>query len=195
MITIAVVLASTRPGRRGAAVADWVLEHAGGRTEATFELVDLAAIDLPQIDEPMPPAMGRYTLPHTREWAQTVAKYDGYLFITPEYNHSVPGPLKNALDRVYAEWHNKAAAFVSYGVDGGVRAVEALRPIMSALQIAPVSAQVSLSMHHDFTNFTQFTPGPHQTTALDALFTQLIAWSTAMSTLRGRQAWNPGSGR
>ncbi|HUQ58072.1 NAD(P)H-dependent oxidoreductase [Lentzea sp.] len=184
MITIAVVLASTRPGRRGEAVAQWVLDHAGRREDATFELVDLAAVDLPHLDEPLPPATGRYTLQHTLDWAATVAGYDGFLFVTPEYNHSYPGALKNALDRVNAEWHNKAAAFVSYGFDGGVRAVEALRPVVSALQVADVAAQVALSMHHDFTGFTDFTPGPHQTQALTLTLDQLVAWSTALAALR-----------
>jgi len=113
--TIAVVLASTRPGRVGEGVARWVLERASARDDASFELVDLAEVNLPQIDEPLPPALGRYTHPWTQAWAQTVAKYDGYLFVTPEHNRGAPGVLMNALDRVYAEWNNKAAAFVSYG--------------------------------------------------------------------------------
>ncbi|MFI7468836.1 NADPH-dependent FMN reductase [Nonomuraea sp. NPDC049646] len=184
MITIAVVLASTRPGRRGATVAEWVMKHAAERADARFELVDLAEFHLPDLDEPAPPASGRYTHDHTRSWAETVARYDGFLFVTPEYNHSAPGKLKNALDRVHAEWHNKAAAFVSYGVDGGVRAVEALRPVLGALQVADVSAQVALSMHHDFTGFTDFTPGERQTAQLTATLDQLIAWSTALAPLR-----------
>lgn len=177
-------MASTRPGRRGAAVADWVLKQAAQRDDARFELVDLAEYDLPDLDEPAPPASGHYTLDHTRAWAETVAAYDGYLFVVPEYNHGAPGKLKNALDRAYAEWNNKAAAFVSYGFDGGVRSVEALRPVLGALQIADVSAQVALSLHHDFTGFTEFTPADHQPAALTATLNQLVAWSTALATLR-----------
>ncbi|MFC4049829.1 NADPH-dependent FMN reductase [Actinomadura syzygii] len=184
MIKIAVVLASTRPGRRGETVADWVLKHAAQRADARFEPVDLAEVDLPHLDEPMPPATGRYTHQHTRSWAETVAGYDGFVFITPEYNHSYPGVLKNALDRVYAEWNNKAAAFVSYGFDGGVRAVEALRPVLGALQVADVSAQVALSFHNDFTGFTELTPAEHQTAALTTTLDQLVAWSTALATWR-----------
>ncbi|QXJ19666.1 NAD(P)H-dependent oxidoreductase [Actinomadura graeca] len=184
MIKIAVVLVSTRPGRRGEAVADWVLKQAAQRDDAGFALVDLAEIGLPDLDEPMPPASGRYTREHTRSWAATVAGYDGFVFVTPEYNHSAPGTLKNALDRVYAEWNNKAAAFVSYGVDGGVRAVEALRPVLGALQIADVSAQVALSMHTDFVGFTDFSPGDHQAVALARTLDQLVSWSTALATLR-----------
>lgn len=184
MVAIAVVLVSTRPGRRGEAVAEWVMKQAAQRDDARFELVDLAQFDLPDLDEPAPPASGRYTLDHTRDWARTVAAYDGFLFVTPEYNHSVPGKLKNALDRVHAEWNNKAAGFVSYGFDGGVRAVEALRPVLGSLQIADVAAQVALSLHHDFTGFTEFTPAEHQTAALITTLNQLTTWSTALATLR-----------
>lgn len=182
--TIAVVLASTRPGRVGEAVARWVLDQAATRTDARFELVDLAAADLPPIDEPLPPALGRYTQPHTTAWAATVARYDGYVFVTPEYNRGVPGALKNALDRVYAEWNNKAAAFVSYGHDGGVRAVEQLRAVMASLQIADVSAQVSLSLATDFAGYRDFTPADHRAEALARTLDQLVAWATALAPLR-----------
>jgi 2-polyprenyl-6-methoxyphenol hydroxylase-like FAD-dependent oxidoreductase len=182
--TIAVVLASTRPGRVGAAVARWVLDEAATRTDARFELVDLAEADLPPIDEPLPPALGRYTHPHTTAWADTVARYDGYVFVTPEYNHGVPGALKNALDRVYAEWNNKAAAFVSYGHDGGVRAVEQLRVVMASLQIADVSAQVSLDLRADFANHRDFAPADHQRVALAKTLDQLVTWASALAPLR-----------
>lgn len=189
MTKIAIILGSTRPGRAGENVARWVLDQAGKRTDATFELIDLAEVGLPQIDEPMPPAMGRYTLPVTRQWADTVAGYDGFVFVTPEYNHSFPGVLKNALDRVYAEWNNKAAAFVSYGVDGGVRAVEALRPVLGALRIADVAPQVSLALRTDFEGFgAVFTPGEHQSAALTAMLDQLCTWSAALATTRSAPA-------
>lgn len=189
MTKIAIILGSTRPGRAGENVARWVLDQAGKRTDATFELIDLAEVGLAQIDEPMPPAMGRYTLPSTRQWADTVAGYDGFVFVTPEYNHSFPGVLKNALDRVYAEWNDKAAAFVSYGVDGGVRAVEALRPVLGALRIADVAPQVSLALRTDFEGFgAAFTPGEHQGAALTAMLDQLCTWSTALATTRSAPA-------
>ncbi|MEU2282980.1 NAD(P)H-dependent oxidoreductase [Streptomyces sp. NPDC013178] len=184
MITIAVILASTRPGRSGAAVAHWVMKHASQRDDARFELVDLAEVDLPPLDEPRGPRSGQYTHEHTRSWAQTIAGYDGFLFVTPEYNHSAPGSLKNALDRLYAEWNNKAAGFVSYGVYGGVCAVDSLRPVLSHLEIADVGAQVALSMHTDFTNYTDFTPAERQTAELAETLDQLIAWSAALAPLR-----------
>lgn len=188
MTTIAVVLASTRPVRVGEGVARWVLERASARDDASFELVDLAEVNLPQIDEPLPPALGRYNHPWTQAWAQTVARYDGYLFVTPEYNRGAPGVLKNALDRVYAEWNNKAAAFVSYGHDGGVRAVEQLRQVVGALQIADVATAVALHLRTDFVGFHDFTPAPYQETALDQTLDQLVAWTAALASLRHERA-------
>ncbi|MFI0793826.1 NADPH-dependent FMN reductase [Micromonospora rubida] len=184
MIKIGIILGSTRPGRNGEAVARWVLEQASRRTDATFDLIDLAEHHLPALDEPVPPARGQYTNEHTKAWARIVAQYDGYVIVTPEYNHSAPGVLKNALDRVYGEWNNKAAAFVSYGAQGGVRAVEQLRVTLSALQIAHVSAQVSLGLATDFVRFREFKPSDHQHGVLAGTLDQLITWSTAMATIR-----------
>src|SRR5271154_7253470 len=126
---IAVILGSTRPGRRGAQVAGWVREHAKPRTEAAFELVDLADYPLPHLDEPLPPSMGQYQNAHTQDWAATIGRFDGFIFVTPEYNHSTSGVLKNAIDFLYAEWNNKAMGIVSYGAAGGTRAAEHLRLI------------------------------------------------------------------
>jgi NAD(P)H-dependent FMN reductase len=127
------VVGSTRPGRNGEAVANWVYNIAGKHGEGQFELVDLADYHLTLLDEPVPPSMGQYTNEHTKRWAAKVAEFDGYVFVTPEYNHGPSGALKNALDFVYAEWNNKAAGFVSYGTAGGARAVEQLRLIMAEL--------------------------------------------------------------
>ena len=189
MTKIAIILGSTRTGRAGERVAQWVLEQARKRGDADYDLIDLAEVDLPQIDEPFPPAMGRYTHPHTQHWATTVAAYDGYVLVTPEYNHSFPGVLKNALDRVHAEWNNKAVGLVSYGVDGGVRAVEALRPVLGALQLADVSATVTLNLRTDFADFgATFTPGDHQGPALTAMLDQLLPWSNALARTRNSAA-------
>ena len=146
MTRIAIIIGSTRPGRNGEAVARWVLEHAQQRDGVEYELVDLADWNLPHLDEPMPAAAGQYANDHTKAWAAKIAEFDGYLFVTPEYNHSTSGALKNAIDFVGAEWYNKAAGFVSYGVFGGARAVEHLRLVLSQLQVATVSAFVGLSL-------------------------------------------------
>lgn len=184
MTKIAIILGSTRPGRNGEAVANWVYDIAKQRDDAAYELVDIADYQLPHLDEAMPPSLGQYAHPHTKTWAAKIDSFDGFVFVTPEYNHSTSGALKNAIDFLYQEWNNKAAGFVSYGSAGGTRAVEHLRLVMGELQVADVRAQVALTLHADFTNFTQFTPAPHQTQAVTAVLDQVVAWSGALAALR-----------
>ncbi|MCZ2404805.1 NAD(P)H-dependent oxidoreductase [Paenarthrobacter sp. Z7-10] len=180
---IAVILGSTRPGRLGKGVADWVYEHASQRADAEFEFIDLADQGLPLLDEPKPPMMGRYSNDHTKAWAATIARFDGYIFVTAEYNHSVPGALKNALDFLYAEWNDKACGFVSYGVACGTRAVEHLRLIAAELQMADVRAQVLLPFDRQFEG-RDFTPNQGAIKSLTPLFDQVIAWAAALQPLR-----------
>ncbi len=179
MIRIAVIVGSTRPNRVSRSVADWVYEHVQQRSDAQFELVDLADVDLPLLDEPLPPAMGQYSKPHTKAWAEKVASFDGFIFVTPEYNHGISAVLKNALDYLYAEWNNKAAGFVGYGSAGGTRAVESLRLVMAELQVATVRSQVALSLFTDFEEMREFKPAPHHEKPLNGMLDQLIAWSSA----------------
>jgi NAD(P)H-dependent FMN reductase len=181
---IGVILGSTRPGRRGEPVARWVMDEARRRTDAGFELIDLADYPLPHLDEPLPPSMGQYQNEHTRHWAAIIGRFDGYIFITPEYNHGTSGVLKNAIDFLYGEWNNKAMGVVSYGAAGGVRAAEHLRLVAGELQMADVRTNVNLSFFTDFENFTEFTPGAHQAQVLATLFDQVIAWSQALAPLR-----------
>jgi NAD(P)H-dependent FMN reductase len=184
MLNIAVILGSTRPGCNGAAVAAWVHQLASQRTDAKFDLLDVAEFHLPLLDEPVPPSLGQYMQEHTQVWASTVARFDGFVFVTPEYNHSTSAAMKNAIDFLYAEWNNKAAGFVSYGLQGGIRAVEHLRQTMGELQVADVQQQVSLHIHGDFENYTQFKPARHHEQVLHQMLDQLVAWSSAMQTLR-----------
>lgn len=184
MTKIAIILGSTRPGRNGKAVADWVLQGASGRTDAEFELIDLIDYPLPHLDEPVPPSMNQYQHDHTKKWAAKIASFDGFVFVTPEYNHSTSGVLKNAIDYLFAEWNNKACGFVSYGSVGGVRAVEHLRLIAGELQLADVRNQVTLSLFTDFENFSVFKPGDHQAAALQATLDQVVTWSNALAPIR-----------
>jgi len=184
MIRTAIVIGSTRPGRKADAVAQWVYGIAKQRSDAEFEIVDIKDFDLPLLDEAMPPAMGRYSRPHTKSWAEKIAGFDAYVFVTPEYNHGTSGALKNALDFLYHEWNNKAAGFVGYGGSGGRLAVEQLRGVMAELQIADVRAQVALSLYTDFENFTTFKPDIRKEASVKAMLDQVIAWGGAMKTLR-----------
>jgi NAD(P)H-dependent FMN reductase len=184
MVKIGVILGSTRPGRKGEVVANWVMERSAKRTNAEYILVDLLDYPLPHLDEAIPPIAGQYSNSHTKEWAATIAQFDGYIFVTPEYNHSTSGALKNAIDYLYAEWNNKAAGFVSYGGAGGARAVEHLRLVLGELMVACVRAQVPLSLFEDFENFTTFQPIERNTAALESVFEQVEAWAGALTTLR-----------
>lgn len=183
-LKIAIILGSTRPGRNGEAVAKWVHEIAQKRTDASFELVDLKDYPLPHLDEPIPPSAGRYAQAHTKAWAAKIAGFDAYVFVTPEYNHSVSGALKNAIDFLYAEWNNKVAGFVSYGSAGGVRAVEHLRLVMAELQVATVRAQVSLSLLTDFVQYHEFKPDPSKVGLVNTMLDQVVRWGTALRTVR-----------
>ncbi|GGL12073.1 FMN reductase [Sphaerisporangium melleum] len=184
MTKIAIILGSTRPGRNGEAVAKWVLDIAKQRSDAEFELVDIAEYNLPHLDEAIPPLMGQYANEHTKAWARTIASYDGFVFVTPEYNHSTSGALKNAIDYLFAEWNDKAAGFVGYGSVGGARAVEHLRLIMGELKVADVRAQVTLSLATDFVNYSQFAPAEYHTPLVNAMLDQVVAWSKALAPLR-----------
>jgi NAD(P)H-dependent FMN reductase len=184
MTRVGIILGSTRPGRNGEAVARWVYDLASKRDDAEFELVDLQDYPLPHLDEPVPPSLRQYSKPHTKEWSAKIASFDAYVFVTPEYNHSTSGALKNAIDYVYHEWNNKAAGFVSYGSAGGTRAVEHLRLIMGELMVADVRAQVALSLHTDFENFTVFRPDAKHEDALNTVLDQVIAWGTALKAVR-----------
>ena len=121
MTRIGIILGSTRPGRIGEQVARWLLELAQQRSDAEFDLIDLLDHPLPHFDEPLPPTPGQYQHEHTKRWAQVIQSFDGFVMVTPEYNHSTSGVLKNAIDYLCKELQNKAVGFVSYGGQGGPR--------------------------------------------------------------------------
>ncbi len=183
MVHIAIIVGSTRPGRSADVVARWVHDVATDRDDATFEVLDLADFGLPMLDEPMPPMSGEVAHEHTRAWATAIGACDGFVFVTPEYNHSTSGALKNAIDFLYAEWNDKACGFVSYGVDGGLRAVEHLRLIAGELKLADVRSQVGLS------RFTDIVGGAVEVDArtrqrLSAMLDEVVAWSEVLRGLR-----------
>jgi len=189
MLRIAIILGSTRPGRRGEAVAQLVYNIAKKQrsNDAEFEYVDIKDFNLPLLDEPGIISQGQYTQDHTKKWSARIDSFDAYVFVTAEYNHGIPGALKNAIDFLYREWNNKAAGFVSYGGTGGVRAVEDLRLVMAELPVATVRAQVSFSLFTEFENFTTFKPAPYQEQYVNTMLDQVIAWGSALKALRTRK--------
>jgi NAD(P)H-dependent FMN reductase len=184
MLKVGIITGSTRPNRKSPDVAKWVLEIARRRDDAEYELVDIKDFELPLLDEPTPPAAGKYQQPHTKRWAAKIASLDAFVFVSPEYNHGIPGALKNAIDFLFAEWNHKAAGFVSYGGIGGARAVEHLRLVLAEVQVATVRAQVLLSLRNDFENFTTFKPEPHHEKSVNTMLDQVAAWGGALKQLR-----------
>jgi len=184
MTKIAIIVGSTRPGRKAEAVARWVHGIAAKRTDATYNLVDIQDFNLPLLDEPVPASRKQYSKDHTKRWAAEIAQYDGFVFVTPEYNHATSGALKNAIDFLYAEWNDKAAGFVGYGSMGGARAIENLRLIMGELKVADVRQAVQLSLSSDFENFTTFKPQATHERTVNAMLDQVVAWSGALRSVR-----------
>lgn len=165
-------------------MAKWVFDIAKKRGDVDYELVDIADYNLPLLDEFMPAGYQQYANAHTKIWSQKIAEFDGFIFVTPEYNHSTSGALKNAIDYLSAEWNNKAAGFVSYGSSNGIRAVEQLRTIMAELQIADVRAQVAFSLFTDFTDFSKFTPDARHIDEVNVMLDQVNAWAGVLKPLR-----------
>lgn len=184
MTKLGIIIGSTRPGRMGEQVSKWYYEIAKERKDAEFELVDIADFDLPLLDEGMPAAYSQYSKDHTKKWSAKISEFDGFVMVTPEYNHSTSGALKNALDYLSLEWNNKAVGFVSYGSATGVRAVEHLRQIVGELQMADVRQQVMFSLFTDFENFSVFKPAEGKEDDVNAQLDQLIPWTNALKTIR-----------
>ncbi|GCA98092.1 MULTISPECIES: NADPH-dependent FMN reductase [Mycolicibacterium] len=172
---IGIIVGSIRDGRAGAGVGTWVAEQAAGRDDAQFELLDLKTFDVPLLTSATVPAAAKkqYESENVRRWSAAIDACDGFIFVTPEYNHGVPGALKNAVDSLGSEWFGKTVGFVSYGADGGVRAVEQWRQIVANFQMLDVRAQVSLSLFTEF-GADGFTPLDRRAGELAGLLDQLI---------------------
>ena len=181
-----VIVASTRPGRRGIAVAGWIQRMAEQHGGFDVELVDLAEVALPVLDEPNHPRLGQYVHDHTKGWSATVSRADAFVFVTPEYNHSYPGALKNALDYLSAEWADKAAGIVSYGgVSAGLRAATALKPVLAALRMVPVVEAVSIPFFAQFlTDDDEFVPNAELEAGAKGMLDELLRLTGALRSLR-----------
>ncbi|MGG0657665.1 NADPH-dependent FMN reductase [Rummeliibacillus pycnus] len=178
MVKIGIILGSTREGRVSPQVGQWVKELADKRGDAEYEIIDIAEFKLPLLGEPGLDASG------AAGWSQKVGACDGFVFIAQEYNHSITGALKNALDYLREEWNNKAAGIVSYGSVGGARAAEHLRGILGELLVADVRVHPALSLFTDFENGSVFKPKDVQADSVNQMLDQLIPWSTALKTIR-----------
>ncbi|GIO53481.1 MULTISPECIES: NADPH-dependent FMN reductase [Paenibacillus] len=176
-LNIGIILGSTREGRVSPQVGAWLKELADGRGDAEYHLIDLADYPLPFLGHPG----GEDAI---QNWAAAIGRMDGFVFVTAEYNHSISGVLKNAIDLVRDEWGNKAAGIVSYGSTGGARAAEHLRGILGELNVADVRIHPTLSLFTDFESFRTFKPAELHHKNVNGMLDQVVAWSAALKTIR-----------
>jgi NAD(P)H-dependent FMN reductase len=181
-----IIIASTRPGRVGLPVGLWFADWAREHSRFEVEVVDLAKLNLPFMDEPKHPRLRQYVHQHTKDWSATVESADAFVFVTPEYNHSMNAPLKNALDYLNQEWQNKPVGFVSYGgVSGGTRAVQVIKPVVAALKMMAIPEAVNIPFVNQFLNDEkQFEPNEITEKAATTMLNELYRWALALRPLR-----------
>lgn len=186
MLNLKVIVGTTRPNRFSPKVADWIMSLAAKHKDAKFELVDLAEVNLPLFDEPTSPLMQKYEHDHTKRWVKAIEETDGFIFVTGEYNHSIPAVLKNAIDFVFHEWAYKPVAFVSYGADaGGARAVEQLREVSGYLKLYDLGHYVQFNNYWTLVDEQgHFNPTDQHTEAGQKLLDQLVFWAADMQKAR-----------
>jgi len=174
--TLLIIIASTRPGRRGPSIAHWFRDRAIESGHFEVEVADLAELNLPFMDEPNHPRLRQYTHQHTRNWSAIVDSADAFVFVMPEYNYGFNAALKNAIDYLHFEWQYKPVGFVSYGgVSGGTRAVQMIKQVVTTLKMFPLSEAVSLPF------FTQFIDEDEQVQANDVMETAAVAMLDELS--------------
>ncbi len=186
MPTLLTVIASTRPGRVGLPVGEWFHERARAHGGFEPELVDLAVLNLPLLDEPNHPRLREYTKEHTHAWSATVDAADAVVLVTAEYNYGYPAALKNALDYLHHEWRNKALGFVSYGgVAAGTRAVQQLKQVVGPLGLHPTATAVNIPFVAQFIADGAVAPNDEMNAAAGTMLDELLTLDGALRTLRG----------
>jgi NAD(P)H-dependent FMN reductase len=184
-LTLMIVIASTRPVRVGLPVGEWFHGYAADDGRFTLDLADLAEINLPLMDEPQHPRLHQYTHQHTKDWSARVEAADAFVFITPEYNHGMTAPLKNAIDYLSQEWRYKPVGFVSYGgVSGGIRAVQMLKQVVSILRMVPIADSLPIPFVQQFVQDGHFNPTDIHETAAAAILEELERLAIALRPLR-----------
>lgn len=183
---IGIISGSVREGNNAAAVSQWILDFAHNRNDegVEYELVSLADYDLPLLGAELSADRQETAGAAIQAWSEKIASFDGYVFVTPEYNHAVGGALKNAIDFLKPEVANKAAALVGYGSLGGARAHENLRVILGELSVATVRTTTNFSLMTDFENMSVFKPNDYNKVNAEGMFNDLLLWTKALNTIR-----------
>jgi NAD(P)H-dependent FMN reductase len=188
MSTLRIVIASTRPGRAGLPVANWFIPLARDHGGFDVEVTDLAELDLPFMDEPKHPRFRGYMHDHTRAWSEIVDASDAFVFVMPEYNFGINAPLKNAIDYLHHEWHDKPVGFVSYGgVAAGTRAVQMAKQIVTAVKMVPVYEAVYIPFVAGQIDDGRFVPNDANQKAAEAMLDELVRVDAALGPLRAAQ--------
>jgi NAD(P)H-dependent FMN reductase len=181
-----IIIGSTRPGRVGPSVAAWFTERAIEHGGFDVQVTDLAELNLPLFDEPNHPRLRQYTHQHTKDWSAIVDASDAFIFVQPEYNHGFNAAVKNAIDYLLLEWHNKAAGIVSYGgVAAGTRATQMLKQVLTAVKIMPVPEAVNIpfvGQHLD--EDRRFKSSELIDASATALLDEVLKWTTSLAPLR-----------
>jgi len=183
--SLAIIICSTRPGRLGPAVAEWVMETAQGHEAFTPRLIDLADLSLPLLDEPEHPSVRHYHHEHTKRWSRLVDEADAFVFVTPEYDYFSPASLVNAIQYLSQEWAYKPAGIVSYGgISGGLRSTQTLRLLLSNVNVHTITQSVSVQFVKQQVHDGTFTPPEHAPRAAATMFAELAKWAQALAVLR-----------
>jgi NAD(P)H-dependent FMN reductase len=181
-----VIIGSTRPGRVGPAVADWIIDRAKAQGDFEVRVADLAEQNLPMFDEPKHPRFGQYTHQHTKDWSAVVGAADAFIFVIPEYNYGFNAATKNAIDYLHNEWLHKPAGIVSYGgVAAGTRATQMLKQVLSALKVVPVTEAVNIPfVQEKLDENGRLKPNEIMEGAATAMLSELVRWERAIGPLR-----------
>ena len=186
--SLKIIIASTRPGRKGISVANWFIEIAKKATAFNVEVVDLAAINLPFIDEPSHPRLQRYTKEHTKEWSKTIDAADAFVFVIPEYNYSMPPTLLNAIDFLYKEWNYKPVGLVSYGgLSGGTRSAQMCKQVITAVKMMPLSEAVNIPFFEKNIDADgKFNGYEAVDKSAEILLHELLKWTETLKSMRAK---------
>ena len=183
MLNIAIIPGTSRPQALNPQIVNWVEQQLASNGDVRAEVVDFGSFDLPLLDEVIPAGAKMYANDHTKAWGAKLEEFDAFIFVTPEYNHSISGSLKNALDSVATEFNHKVAGIVNYGADKGVRAAEHLRHILANYKLAVVRDQASFSIFTDVADGT-FAPTEVSTAPFASMVDDIVAWGEALKSVR-----------
>lgn len=185
MHKLLIIVASTREGRKGLPIAEWIEAETRKDPEWAVSVVDLKALNLPMLDEPEHPRLGHYHFQHTKDWSATVDAADAFLLVTPEYNFYAPPAIVNALDYLSREWAYKPMGFVSYGgISGGTRSVQAIKPLVTSLKIVPIVEAVNVPFFAHMISDGRFMPNPPTETGAGLMLAELKKWAAALKPMR-----------